>query len=145
MPEIDDPRFQEKIERTEFKWRIEKATPILVNAQLNIALGESELYVIRKEIDEDGKEIKHKAEIVDDKEEVLKYLSGEYEDSSDEYYYITRRRADNKAIDSLLNRAYGRAKEAIDITSAGKILGASDSDLRDRLADKILGLLNDKQ
>ena len=37
-------------------------------------------------------------------------------DDEDDYYFITTERPDNRALDSLFNRTFGKAKETIDMT-----------------------------
>ena len=72
------------------------------------------LYKIEK--DDDGN---HKKPIlITSQEEIERYLAGDY-DESEEYYYITTEKPDNKAIDSLLDRTFGKAQQSVDLTSDG--------------------------
>jgi hypothetical protein len=96
----------------EFKQRVAKMTHKLMNSQMTLALGESSLYM---------KTVKGNKTIttkIDDSEVIIQYLNGDLDsDSDNEYYYITTKSPDNKALDSLLDRAFGKAQQSIDITS----------------------------
>ena len=98
------------------KQRVFAATDVLINAQLSIAQGVSYLY--RVERDQDGK-FSGKPVLVTDREEIEDYLAG---DDNGDYRYITTERPDNKAINSLFDRAYGKAQQNVDVTSGGKTL-----------------------
>lgn len=84
----------------------------LVNAQLNLAQGCTYLYRIDKETNTKGKEVQKHA-LVTDEEEILAYLDGNQEDGN--YYYITTDKPDNRAIENLLDRAYGRPAQTLEV------------------------------
>lgn len=106
-----------------FQERVASIADQLFQAQSMLALGERNLYIVRK--DKDGKQMK--AEMVDDPNVVLKYLQGDYDDS-DDYYYIATKSPDNQAATSLLDRAYGKARQEMDITSGGESLATETVD-----------------
>lgn len=77
----------------------------LFNAQM--ALAEGVMYLYR--IDKDPKGKNDKPVIVTDPEEIQEFLADEID--SDSYYYISTERPDNRAIDSLLDRIFGKPKQ----------------------------------
>lgn len=102
-----------------FIQRITKHVDELFNAQLSLAKGEQVLMVAITT--GEGKNKKRTHEIVKDEETIKQYLDWEegFEDSENpgddnHYYYLTTRPANNMAIDSLLNRAYGKATEKVE-------------------------------
>lgn len=95
----------------------------ILNAQMTLAEGTSFLF----RIDEigAGKDKRREHVLVTDPEEIKQYLDGEFrgdqdEDGNDTYYYIQTKSPDNKAIDSMLDRVFGKATNKTDITSGGK-------------------------
>jgi len=115
-------KAQKTIEREEalkqFRERIVRVTGKLQNAQLSLAYGQQFLYVITTHI-EGKKRVKDKPKLVTDPDVIRRYLNGEYDDSDDEFYYITTKEPDNKALDSLLDRTYGKAKENLNVKHSG--------------------------
>lgn len=114
-----------------FRQRVEAHTDRLFNAQANMATGEQYLYCKTTTEDSKGKRTSH-TEIVSDPEIIKQYLDDELDTSSDEYYYISTKPANNMAIDSLLNRAFGTPNKNIDITSGGNTIldRMDDADVR---------------
>lgn len=98
-----------------FVERVNKHVDDLFYAQLELAKGERVLMVERKDIDSDGKVKKKWHEIVEHEGEIESFMNGELESDEDNYYYITQRPANNQAIQSLLDRAFGKAQEKIEI------------------------------
>lgn len=98
----------------QFKARVYQQSHRLQDAQFSIALGQQFLFKIKT-----YKGQKSDPQLVKDEEEIRAYLNGEFEGSPDEYYFMTTKEPDNKALDSLFNRGFGRAPESIDITSGG--------------------------
>lgn len=96
-------RRAESKEKT-IKGRVLKHVEELVSAQISLAKGVSYLYKIKMRNVGGRRKAEHI--LVTDPEEIQKYLDG---DISEEYYYITAERPDNRAIDSLLDRAFGKA------------------------------------
>lgn len=119
-----------------FVQRIISNTDKLFNAQLNKAIGERFLMVKRTQRDSKGKIKKEFHEIVTDPQVILNYLDGELKGGTsisdeDNFYYLTTRSADNQAISNMLDRAFGRATEKVE-------LGASDEGDMSELTDEEL-------
>ncbi len=55
-----------------------------------------------------------------DADEIMAYVDGDAD--RDAYYYITTKLPDNKAIDSLLDRTFGKAEGKLDVTSKGETI-----------------------
>jgi hypothetical protein len=98
------------------KQRIAKSAEQLLNSQMNLAQGVQMLYCITT----NEKGIRSKPELVTCQATIEEYLAGELEDKDKEYYFITTERPDNKALDSLFDRAFGKAQNNVDVTSGGK-------------------------
>lgn len=96
----------------EFKSRVAKNASRLFNSQMALAEGTSYLFKITKLTE--GEKTSRKAVIVEDPLEIIKYLNHELENPED-YYYITTKAPDNKAIDSLLDRTFGKSQQSIAI------------------------------
>jgi hypothetical protein len=93
------------------KERVERSVNKLLSQQMAIAQGLTFLYVIEtKSFIKDGKKVtrRSKPKIVKDEDLIADYLAGDLDNDENEYYFMATQRPDNKAIDSLLNRAYGR-------------------------------------
>ena len=99
---------ERKRELAEIRKKIRKNADRLINAQMQLALGCSFLY---KLVDKGTG--KKEFVIVQDKEEILRYLNREFE-NTDIYYYIGTDKPDNKAISNLLDRAYGKPTQPVD-------------------------------
>lgn len=93
-----------------FEDRVAANADRLFNFQMTLAQGVT--YLFKTHTDKDGK--RSKPELVDSEVEIASYLNGEYEDSEDDYYFITTERPDNKAIDSMLDRAFGKAPQKLE-------------------------------
>lgn len=119
---------KETIEREEaarqFKERVAKNVDRLFNAQLDLALGEKYLMVIHTT--GTGQNKKRTTEIVTDVETIKEYLDDNLENTDTEYYFMSTKPANNMALDSLLNRSFGKAEEKLDVTSGGEPVKAVD-------------------
>lgn len=112
-----------KIAKRRFIERVNIHTDELFNSQLALAKGMNVLMVVRTT--GSGAKRKRWTERVTDPYLIQQYLDnelanedGEDFDSLDDenhYYYMTTLPPDNKAIDSLLNRSFGKAPEKIEI------------------------------
>lgn len=100
--------IEQEVAMQEMRDRIIRSKDELLNSQMNLAMGVQMLYKIIT--DKDGN--RHKPELVTSQEEIESYLAGEY-DSFTEYYFITTERPDNKAIDSLFDRVFGKATQPV--------------------------------
>lgn len=100
----------------EYKERVVAHIHDLFNSQFALARGLTHLYRIDEEKNDDGKVLKRKHVIVTDPEEIRDVLdeldgseSGTFDDN---YYYITTRVPDIRAIDSMMDRVFGRPKQS---------------------------------
>lgn len=116
-----------------FRRRVELHADRLFNAQANLATGEQYLYCRTTTTDSKGKQTSH-TEVVTDPEIIRQYLDGELDDSDDEYYYISTKPANNMAIDSLLNRAFGTPNKNIDLKGGVTVLDRMDDKDVQRIA-----------
>lgn len=96
-----------------FNERVMRHADHLFHAQLALSVGSVRVFRIDEENDGNGK-IKRTHTLVTDVKEIKKVLD-EHEGQSgivdDSYYFITEVMPDNRAIDSMLNRALGKPKE----------------------------------
>lgn len=113
---------KKRVVEEEFKQRVLRSAQKLISSQMNLAQGVQMLYCIHTERDSKGNEKKDKPRLVESQSEIEAYLAGEYDDSEDDYYFITTERPDNRALDSLFDRVFGKSVNNIDVTSDGKQL-----------------------
>lgn len=103
--------------KNRFIERVHKNVDTLFDAQLALAKGEQYLFV-KYHVGE-GKNQKTIVDVVEDRETIADYLQDDgytlNHNEDDAYYYISTKPANNQAIDSLLNRAFGKAPEKIEI------------------------------
>lgn len=111
--------IEEKTAKEEMRQRILTNLHELINSQLNIAKGASYLYRIDETKGNDGK-TKREHVLVTDSDEIKDTLDGlDGCDSGvvdENYYYITTKTPDNKAIDSLFDRVFGKAVTKAEIS-----------------------------
>lgn len=105
-----------------FQERVMAVSDQLFNAQFDLAVGEK--YLMLTETIGKSRD----TSIVEDPELIKQFINGTLENTDTKYYFMTTKPANNQALDSLLNRAYGKAEEKLDITSDdekidGAILG----------------------
>ena len=115
----------------EMQERILARTMKLTNAQSMLGLGTIKVFRIDAHYENFGrvrKLVKEKPVIVTDDEEIINVLDHEYNDGPDpntyddeypKFYFVETKDANNSAIESQLNRVFGKAMEKVDITSAG--------------------------
>lgn len=106
--------IEDNMARDEMRRRVIKSKDALMNSQMNLAKGCQLLFKIMKTGD--------KPVLVVDQEEIEDYLAGELENTKI-YYFITTKVPDNKAIDSLFDRTFGKAPQTVDVTSGGEPIG----------------------
>jgi hypothetical protein len=102
-------------------------TSKLANAQSMLGLGTIRVYRIDSHYEQFGKTkklVKHKPVIVDNDDEITAILDHEYNgagspDTETQFYFVEVQEPNNTAIDSQLNRVFGKARESIDVTSNG--------------------------
>lgn len=88
----------------------------LIRAGMITALGQNFVYRIDEEIDLKGRVVSRKHILVTDADEIATALDQMEEGSThpeDKYYYVTAKEPDHKAVEMLLNRAFGKPKETV--------------------------------
>lgn len=111
-------RTRERLEALKlFKDRVAQHVNVLFDAQINLARGLAFMYRIDEEENSRGQMVK-KHVLVTDPKEIQKALDEGLIDT--DYYYITTEKPDNRAIDSLLDRGFGKPEQSVDLTSKGK-------------------------
>jgi len=121
----------------EMRMRVAKSADKLLDSQMNLAQGVQMLYKIHT----DKKGVRSKPELVTSQTEIEEYLAGEYDGTETDYYFITTERPDNRALDSLFDRTFGKAQANLDIKSDGKALEG----LSKKQSDMLNKLLYDKE
>lgn len=116
------------IAKRRFVNRVIRSSDKLFNAQLDKAIGEKYLMVKITERTPRGAVRREYHEIVDDPKVILEYLDGELDNGTpigdaDHWYYMTTKPADNLAIANMLDRAYGKPTEKVELG------GTDESDL----------------
>jgi len=109
----------------EFRQRVMRKVDLLQDSQFSLARGLQYLYKIeKKKIVGPRGGVSYQAQkpvLVTDPEEIRMYIEGELEegdaddinDPAATYYFITTKDPDNKAIDSLLDRTFGKSVNTI--------------------------------
>lgn len=95
-----------------FNQRVMRKADELFNAQFSLAVGSAKVFRVDEE--GTGKNKKRVHTLVTDADEIKAFLDehgGGPGETDGSYYYITTAAPDNKAIDSMLNRVFGRPKE----------------------------------
>lgn len=105
-----------------FRDRVAKNADKLFNAQADLAVGEKYLMVIRTV--GTGAKQRRETSVVTDPELIKQYLDEDLEDTDTEYHFITTKPANNAALDSLLNRTFGKPQDNVDFTSGGEKVDA---------------------
>jgi hypothetical protein len=91
-----------------YRDRVAQNADRLFNYQMTLARGVSYLY--RMDKDKDGSE---KAVLIEEQDEIVAYLDG---NTDGKYYFISTDKPDNRAIDSMLDRAFGKAPQKLEHT-----------------------------
>jgi hypothetical protein len=111
-----------------FRERAMQHADILFNAQLTLAKGQTFLFKIEKELQlgpKGGKKyVSSRPKLVTEQSEIEDYLAGtieegDVEDENDPqatYYYITSKEPNNQAVDSLLDRVWGKSTQRLEHT-----------------------------
>jgi hypothetical protein len=117
---------EKRIAEEEFKDRILLNIHELLNAQMNIAKGSSFLYKIEES--GEGKNKRREHILVTDPEEIKEVLDECEGDGllDDNYYYITTKMPDNRALDSLIDRVFGKPKESLEVEFKRKLVELDD-------------------
>lgn len=124
--------------KLEFQRRVAHHADQLFHSQFDLATGEKYLMVKHVDTDDKGKR-KVWVEMVTDVETIKKYIEdgGKSLNEGDDYYYMSTKPASNQALDSLLNRAFGKADENLDLTSGGEKI-TNYSELSDEKLTKMI-------
>lgn len=131
--------MESKLAKKAFIERVNKNVDKLFNSQLDLAVGEKYLMVVKTA--GKGAKARRETSIVSDPEIIKRYLDDETSlDSENEYYFMTTKPANTKAIDSLLDRSFGKAKESVDLTSDDKPINVLSS----LTIEELKKLANDK-
>lgn len=113
---VSEEKMILKLQKEALQKRIAAHADQLFNAQFNLALGQTMLFVKVTERDSKGKVLRVYHERVESQETIKDYLDDEDAMNDDEhYYYITTRPANNQALTNLLDRAFGKPKENVEI------------------------------
>lgn len=117
---------------------IYKKTAPLIRAGMVTAMGQTFVYRIDEERDSKDKLISRKHVLVTDADEIANALDKIEEggqDPEDNFYYVTAKEPDVRAIEMLLNRGYGKPKETInvegEVTFSLKALAAHRKEIKD--------------
>lgn len=117
--------------KAKYEQRALKHADRLLSSQLSLAMGVQMLFVIHT----DSKGVRRKPELITDTETIKKFLdenegvdgvlkSEEKEKDSkskvEDYYFLTTKVPDERAIQDILDRIFARAPQSIDITSGGE-------------------------
>lgn len=108
-----------------YRERVMRSADLLFDAQMTLARGQTYLYKIEKELQvgpKGGKRyVSSKPKLVESQSEIEQYLEGlitegdpdDENDPNATYYFLTTRDPDNRAIDSMLDRTFGRSTQPI--------------------------------
>lgn len=102
----------------QFRTRVMEATHSLMNAQMGLAKGSQYLFKIKTYKGQKSDPI-----LVKDQTEIEQYLRGDFDDeeyktgNNTVYYFLTTKDPDNRALEALFNRTYGKAKESIELSN----------------------------
>lgn len=112
-----------------FRDRVARNADKLLNAQMSLATGTQMLFVVHT----DSKGSRRKPEMVTDVDVITRFLDenegmdgtmkvgSHAEDSKvEDYFFLTTMPPNNQALESLLNRTFGKPQESIDLTSDGE-------------------------
>jgi len=112
--------MEAKVAEEYIRKRVLGALPSIMNSQMSLARGCNYLFKLEKIYDsKSGKWVIPKGrqpKIVKDKEEIAKYIAGDFEGKEEcDYYFMTTEKPDNKALDSLLDRTLGKATQKSEV------------------------------
>lgn len=104
-----------------FQDRVARNADRLFNAQFNLAVGEQ--YLMHRHKVGTGNKERTVVEVVDDLNTIKEYLDGTLADGDgSEYFFINTKPANGMAIDSLLDRAFGKADSKVENTGEQKLI-----------------------
>jgi len=133
---------KEEAER-QFKERVAKNVDRLFNSQLDLALGEK--YLMVTTTIGTGTKKRRETTIVTNPETIKEFLDEEREmNSNTKYYFMSTKPANNQALEGMMNRAFGRAKESVDVTSGGESLNNLSNLTDEELNARITRFIKDR-
>ena len=123
--------------------RVARSADKLMDSQMNLAQGCQFLFVIEtKVIKVDGGKLiekKEKPRIVTNPETIADYLAGDLDEEEDEYYFMTTQKPDNKALDSLMDRTFGKSSQNVNLNlTDGLTPTEEEKTTTEELLDKVL-------
>lgn len=99
--------------------RVARNADRIFNSQFNLATGEQ--YLMHKYTVGSGAKARTVVETVEDPELIKAFINDELNQSGDdEWYYISTKPANGYALDSMLDRAFGKSDSKVDLTNNGK-------------------------
>lgn len=110
-----------------FRERVMRNADLLFDSQLTLARGQTYLYKIEKELQigpKGGKRyVSSKPKLVTEQWEIEAYLEGEItegdsdndQDPNATYYYLTTKDPSNQAVDSMLDRTFGKPAQSLEL------------------------------
>ncbi len=118
---------EQELER--FKNMTAGRTKTIWSTQMVRAMGAIQVFRIDTETIGEGKNakrIRSRPVLVTDLEEIInaldfEYAHGENPSDDDRYYFVMSKEPSDKAIDSLLDRTFGKAKESMAVEHSGRI------------------------
>lgn len=120
---VSKKTLEKKAVEAQFAQRVMNVVDSLFNAQYSLAVGSVRVYRVDEEEVSEGK-TKRIHTLVTDSDEIKKVLDETNGKGSatieDDFYFVTEVSPDNKAIDSMLNRALGKPQDSLDVTSKGE-------------------------
>lgn len=111
--------------------RIANVADNLFNSQYNLATGEQ--YLFWKHKVGSGAKERTVTEVVTDIDVIKDYLDEALDTSNGDFYYISTKPANGMAIDSMFDRAFGKADAKLDLTSNGETLGGVSPEQSEQL------------
>lgn len=118
-PGKQDKKTLDRLERArQIRDRIAYNADRILNAQLDLAIGQTFLFVKVTERDSKGKIVRSYHERITDEQTIIDYLDGNLDDDGERFHYISTKPANNLAIQDLLNRGLGKPVEKMEMTGA---------------------------
>lgn len=106
---------REEAERI-FKDKVLDSMEALLRSQMALAKGVSFLYKVKIEMGSKGAKHRSAPQRITDPTVIDEFLAGKYDESEDEYYFITTEKPDNKALDSLIDRVFGKSVSKLELS-----------------------------
>lgn len=108
--------LKREIVKKNYDQKVLRVASELFSAQASIAIGQKFLYKITT----NQKGVRSRPELITDHSTIEDYLAGDLNDDPNEYFFITTKEPDNQAIEGMLNRIFGKAKESLELTGEVK-------------------------